>query len=216
MASWPLSRSGLLLDRYWMLVDDQGRAWNQKRLPKMALVKPTRIDLEELSVVVKAPGMENLTIVLGSNTNDPCLTSVCAKRLVAISFKSHRISRSAHSRDRENDWFSRALGVSCHLVSREHSKSGGNEEVYQQQSSYSNESPFLLISKPSFRDTHSRLAEKHATVDITCFRGNLIIDCTSLAAFAEDEWVGRSIMIGKKVFQVLFDNLWHLNIMIGF
>lgn len=43
--SWPLGPNGLLHDREWALVGDDGRVFSQKTLPQLALVKPS-IDLQ--------------------------------------------------------------------------------------------------------------------------------------------------------------------------
>lgn len=46
VAEWPLGPNGLLLDREWALVGDDGHVLTQKALPKLALVQP-RVDLEQ-------------------------------------------------------------------------------------------------------------------------------------------------------------------------
>lgn len=46
VSEWPLGPNGLLLDREWALVGDEGHVLTQKALPKLALVQ-TRVDLEQ-------------------------------------------------------------------------------------------------------------------------------------------------------------------------
>lgn len=40
-ASWPLGQNGLLYDREWALVDGDGAALTQKKLPRLATIRPT-------------------------------------------------------------------------------------------------------------------------------------------------------------------------------
>ena len=44
--AWPLGPNGLLHDREWALVGDDGHVFSQKTLPKLALVQPS-INLQE-------------------------------------------------------------------------------------------------------------------------------------------------------------------------
>ena len=46
VSKWPLGPNGLLLDREWALVGDDGSVLTQKGLPKLALIQP-RIDLAQ-------------------------------------------------------------------------------------------------------------------------------------------------------------------------
>ncbi len=43
--SWPLGQNGLLYDREWALVDGDGAALTQKKLPRLATIRPT-IDMD--------------------------------------------------------------------------------------------------------------------------------------------------------------------------
>ncbi|TKA53203.1 hypothetical protein B0A53_04059 [Rhodotorula sp. CCFEE 5036] len=69
-SSWPLTRSGLLYDREYMLVSaSTGRALSQKRYPRMALIRP-RIDLDRGELVVEANGMPALRLPLVLESDD--------------------------------------------------------------------------------------------------------------------------------------------------
>ena len=39
LTHWQVTKKGLLYDRQWMLIDEQGQFLSQRRLPKMALIK---------------------------------------------------------------------------------------------------------------------------------------------------------------------------------
>ncbi|GJN88068.1 hypothetical protein Rhopal_001024-T1 [Rhodotorula paludigena] len=61
---WPLTPAGLLYDREFMLVSSStGRALNQKRYPRMALIRPT-VDRERGVLCIEADGVERLEIPL--------------------------------------------------------------------------------------------------------------------------------------------------------
>ncbi|GAA5998033.1 uncharacterized protein JCM10292_002275 [Rhodotorula paludigena] len=61
---WPLTAAGLLYDREFMLVSSStGRALNQKRYPRMALIRPT-VDREHGILRIEAEGMDPLEIAL--------------------------------------------------------------------------------------------------------------------------------------------------------
>lgn len=49
-----LTRTGLDLDRAWMVVDEQGEFVSQRELPRMALIRP---QLKSLEIILRAPGM---------------------------------------------------------------------------------------------------------------------------------------------------------------
>ncbi|GAA5846655.1 hypothetical protein JCM5353_000749 [Sporobolomyces roseus] len=61
---WPITSTGLLYDREFMLVDpSSGKALSQKKHPRMALIKPS-IDIERGILTVEAKGMEDLVLPL--------------------------------------------------------------------------------------------------------------------------------------------------------
>ena len=60
--------SGLEYDRSWAIVlNSDGSALNQKREPKLCLIRPT-IDLEGYYLHVDAPNMDRLSISLSVDT----------------------------------------------------------------------------------------------------------------------------------------------------
>jgi molybdenum cofactor sulfurtransferase len=60
---WPLGARGLLYDRDWTLVDNEGTALNQKRHSRMVMIQP-QLDLSRRLLVIHAPDMTPLTIPL--------------------------------------------------------------------------------------------------------------------------------------------------------
>jgi uncharacterized protein YcbX len=63
-SDWPIGREGLKYDRNWLLVDEFGTALNQKRVPKMCMIVPVKVDLVEGFMMLSAPGMSKLRIGL--------------------------------------------------------------------------------------------------------------------------------------------------------
>lgn len=53
---WPLTDCGLLYDREWTIIDDQGFALQQKKYPIMGLIEP-QINVNERLLIVKAPSI---------------------------------------------------------------------------------------------------------------------------------------------------------------
>ena len=56
VSEWPLGPNGLLLDREWALVGDDGHVLTQKTLPQLALVQP-RVDLSQSTMQVSRLGI---------------------------------------------------------------------------------------------------------------------------------------------------------------
>lgn len=63
VAHWPLGKCGLMWDREWALVDEHGKVLTQKKLPRLALIKP-QIDLDRGVMQLSAPGVEQPLVVL--------------------------------------------------------------------------------------------------------------------------------------------------------
>jgi uncharacterized protein YcbX len=55
-----LTMQGLLFDRTWMVVDEQGDFLSQRECPRMAWIQPTVTPTRQL--VVRAPGMPDLSV----------------------------------------------------------------------------------------------------------------------------------------------------------
>ena len=50
--SWPITSTGLLYDRYWIIVNEAGAALTQKREPKLCKIKP-EIDLANKKLILR-------------------------------------------------------------------------------------------------------------------------------------------------------------------
>lgn len=55
VTEWPVGNQGLLYDRNWMVVNQNGVCMTQKQEPRLCLVNPS-IDLKQKIMVIQAEG----------------------------------------------------------------------------------------------------------------------------------------------------------------
>lgn len=174
---------GLVFDRHWMLVDEQGRFLTQRQQPRMALIR-TRLDADG-RLHLAAPGMPAITLAGGDG---PLLdVEVWGDRLPALG--------AGEEVDR---WLGLFLGLSCRLVAFADDVRRPVDPHYAQPADevgFADGFPFLLISQGSLDDLNSRLDEP---VPMRRFRPNLVVE--GVAPYAEDGW--RRIRIGDLEFRV--------------
>lgn len=173
-----LWETGLYLDRFWMVVDDDCVFVTQRNLPKMALIETAlRFD----SLQLKAPGMLRLDIPVQGFDYAP------AKRIL-VQVWGDMVAAFAEN-DLVNRWFSDFLGREVRLVriDPDHRRvcntdwTGPEESITQ----FADAFPFLVLSRASLDDLNSRLiADGKQAVPIDRFRPNLVID--GLDAYDED------------------------------
>lgn len=56
--NWPVGPQGLLYDRGWMVVNGNGVCLNQKREPRLCLIRP-RVHLPSNKLMLQAPGQRS-------------------------------------------------------------------------------------------------------------------------------------------------------------
>lgn len=204
--SWPLSRSGLLHDREWLLKSLNGEILTQKKVPEMCFIS-TYIDLKLGLLLVESPRCQTkLQIKLEAD-------SYAGRDEFDVYAQRYEV----HGYDTEvNTWFSKAVGRPCVLLQSSGSKNcvclnnGPREGVCRDvgtRLNFVNEAQFLLISEESLSDLNRRLnsnvQEDHhgqlTEIDPMRFRPNLVI--SGGPPYAEDKW--RSLKIGNKIFMSL-------------
>ncbi|MBA2378871.1 MAG: MOSC domain-containing protein [Blastocatellia bacterium] len=187
----PLARSvvegrGLRHDRRWMLVDMAGRFLTQREHPQMARVS---IEVEGAQIHVSVPGAERIGIQMNPESSDELTVTVWGSTVAARPY-SPEIS----------GWFSTVLGMECRLVVMpETSKRPVNPNYAvdaDDEVSFADGYPFLLIGERSLEDLNSRLERP---VEMRRFRPNLVADTSE--PFEEDRW--RKIRIGTTIFHVV-------------
>ncbi|HAG84619.1 MAG TPA: MOSC domain-containing protein [Cyanobacteria bacterium UBA12227] len=176
---------GFQYDRRWMLVDEKGKFLTQRQLPRMALIK---VKLTDGELVVEVPDKEFLSIPLEPKT-DPCIRVQVWNDICDAIPLSKEI----------NQWFSEFLDIKCQLVYMPENSCRPINPQYakpNEQVSFADGFPFLLISEASVQDLNKRLEQ---AVPMNRFRPNLVV--SGCEAFAEDYW--RKICIGSLDFRVV-------------
>ncbi|GLB44127.1 hypothetical protein LshimejAT787_1600570 [Lyophyllum shimeji] len=214
LTSCTLTPAGLLHDREFMLIDSAtGKTMSQKQFPRMVLIKPSIEDDCAPEVMrVSAEGMPELIVPLEKNDDHEVThLRMCSKEAP---------SRPSAQAD---EWFSKFLGVSCHLhrfacLVSSSSSCSTNLATFDGSPPvpilFSNESPFTLISTSSVDTVNNWIASDHADNDTepsesqrihpSCFRANFTISSPlpgGLPPFHEDTL--SHLSIGGHMFQML-------------
>ncbi|KAJ7356811.1 molybdenum cofactor sulfurase [Mycena albidolilacea] len=200
-SSWQIIPTGLLHDREWMLVDtSSGKTLSQKQYPRMALIRPW-VDLDRRKLVVSAPGMTDLVLPLDRSDGDTISANVCSD-IVAVTSLGGAADK----------WFSTFLDIQCTL---RRLSGGASRHAHFDRATgsvpilLSNESPFLLISRPSVDQVNEWIREGSGNSGVedpvhpACFRANFLLapSMSPLVPFFED--TVDLLRIGTETFQVL-------------
>lgn len=165
LAEAVLTRSGLDLDRAWMVVDEQGEFVTQRELPRMALVKP---QLKHHEVVLRAPGMLALHLAIDA-VEEPVRVRVWDDEVPAYDMG-----------DVAAQWFSDFLGRRLRLVrfDPDHKRLSDMEwtQGAEATNQFSDGYPVLVLSEASLEQLNGKLrAAGHAAVGIERFRPNIVL-----------------------------------------
>lgn len=179
---------GLQFDRRWMLVNENGEFFTQREFPSMATLK---VEFEGETLKVTAPDGDSIFIPFSEN-------EAGAEQKVSI-WGSKLTARIAE--DAINKWFSDTLRTNCRLVQiNKNSKRLVSPyyavRKYQDEVSFADGYPVLLIGENSLEDLNSKLEKP---IPMNRFRPNLVVNNTE--AFAEDKW--KKIKIGESVFHLV-------------
>jgi MOSC domain-containing protein len=175
---------GLAHDRRYMLVDANGRFITQRQHPRMALIE---VAFEDDGYAVRAPGMRPLHLPSALNAAGECKVEIWRDTVEA----------SLADTD-TNLWFSEYMGFACglaHLADHQHRPVTHASAAFDDEVSFADGAPLLLISEASLAGLNQRLARP---VTIGRFRPNVVV--TAEAPHAEDDWA--SISIGQARFDV--------------
>ncbi|KAI7979425.1 Molybdenum cofactor sulfurase [Camellia lanceoleosa] len=202
--NWPISNTGLLHDREWLLKSLSGEILTQKKVPEMCFIN-TFIDLNLGILFVESPRCKvKLQIILETDL------STSGRDELGLYAQRYKV----RGYDNEVDtWFSNAVGRPCTLLRCLGSKNSlclnkakkeGMCRDLETKLNFVNEAQFLLISEESVSDLNNRLSSNvqegfqgpPIQINPMRFRPNLVI--SGGAPYAEDEW--RSLKIGNKYF----------------
>jgi uncharacterized protein YcbX len=170
---------GLAGDRRYMLVDANGKFLTQREHPHMALIA---VHATRDGYRVEAPGQPPLTIPRALATGTESQVRIW-RDTVPATLAGEDI----------NIWFSQYLGFACGLVymaDDQHRPVSNEAAEFDDEVSFADGAPILLISTGSLADLNGRLVEP---VTMERFRPNIVVEAS--APFVEDSW--RSIAIGS-------------------
>ena len=175
--SWPVTETGFLHDRKWMLIDKDRQFLSQRKMPNMALIKTA---LTDNNLILSAPGMEDLPLPLapvdGQIINSTIWDDQCDARSVSAE---------------ADQWLSDFLKLDCRLVYQPDEVIRPVDPVYAKPTdkvAFSDGFPFLIISENSLTALNH---EMQMNLPMTRFRPNLVI--SGCPAYAEDSWREISI-----------------------
>lgn len=184
VSSWEVVPKGLRYDRQWMLIDAESRFLSQRKLPRMALIKP-EIGADLLTVT--APGMPPLVLPLELSQGETVDTLIWDDECPAVV--------AGVEADR---WFSEFLQIDCRLVCQPETTVRAVDPTYAQAGDkvfFSDGFPFLLVSENSLAALNQAMK---LDLSMTRFRPNLVV--SGCDAYAEDYW--RRITIGAIDFRL--------------
>ena len=181
---WPVVKTGLMYDRQWMLIDEQGQFLTQRKLPKMALIK-TAILAEQL--IVSAPAMPDLSISL-----KPAIGEWLEATVWEYTGQARSVSKEV------DQWFSVFLETPSRMVYHPEDSLRIVDPDYALRTdsvAFSDGFPFLLVSENSLCALN-----ESANLQLTMarFRPNLVVSACD--AYAEDTW--REVRIAEIDFRL--------------
>ncbi len=179
-----IDESGLLGDRPLVVVDENGEALRQLKLPRMALIQASLIGAD---LSVAAPGQGSLEVRVidqGESRN--------AKFW-------HQEAPAVDQGDEAARWFSEFLGTACRLMGSVEVHKRTVPEKYRhifpaQQSRFTAVAPILLTSEASLADLNGRIAKP---IRMNRFRQNIVVEGS--APFHEEWWA--RLRIGDMEFE---------------
>lgn len=175
---------GLVHDRRYMIVDANSRFVTQRQHPRMALID---VAFDGGGYKVEAPSMRPLRLPLALGDSTECEVRIWKDRV------------QANLADPEtNLWFSEYMGFACglvHLADDQHRAVRHESAEFDDEVSFADGAPVLLISEPSLTELNRRLG---SPVTMRHFRPNLVVGAEQ--PHAEDGW--RSVTVGGTRFDV--------------
>jgi uncharacterized protein YcbX len=186
VGSAELTPRGLAHDRRYMLVDADGRFLTQRQHPRMALIEPT---FAPGGFSVTAPGRAPLCIPasIDTSTHETCTVRVWGDTVEATLADAET-----------NIWFSELMGFACGLVylaDGQHRAVPNEAAAFEDEVSFADGAPLLLISDASLAELNRRLQQP---VGIERFRPNIVV--TATRPHEEDDW--RRVAIGAALLDV--------------
>lgn len=178
---------GLQYDRRWMIIDDKNVFITQRVHQKMALIDVALLE-EGLKIFLRADPDDFVLVPYKPVTALPVTVKVWDDTAEALTVS-----------DDADTWLSRQLGLNLRLVVMPDSTERKADTRYAQHDenvSFADGFPYLVISQASLDDLNGRLTEP---IEMRRFRPNFVVSGTE--PFAEDQW--KRITIGDLRFEVV-------------
>ena len=180
-----LDPRGFRFDRRWMIADKSGMSMTQREYPRMSLVLVEQTTDE---LILNAPGMQTLRIPLILRGKPVFLAEIWGDTV-----------RAMQAEKSSEDWISSFLGVSCRFVympDESFRPVNPRYAIQNEQVSFVDAFPILLISEASLADLNSRL---QSPLPMNRFRPNIVV--AGCAPYEEDSW--KKIQIGSTIIHVV-------------
>ena len=177
---------GFYFDRRWMLTDESGTFITQRVYHQLALLK-TEITDTGILVSNRSKPKESVAVPFNLLSEETIKVSVWDDTIEAL-----------HVDNSVDEWFSDFLKLNCKLVYLPESGERPVDRRYadnNEQVSFADAFPYLLITQASLDDLNERL---DVPVPMDRFRPNLVI--AGASAFEEDNW--KEVRIGEVHFKV--------------
>lgn len=188
-----VEKRGLRHDRRWMITDREGMFLTQREFPRMALIG---VDVGEEQVVLRAPGIAELTI--------PHQPADGPRRPVTV---WNSTVEAAEYPDDVNQWLSEAVGGECVLFAMPAEAERHVNPLFDRGEdlvSFADGYPLLLIGEGSLAELNRRIAANGGNgsvspLEMRRFRPNLVV--AGSEPFEEDTWA--RIRVGEAIFRVV-------------
>jgi uncharacterized protein YcbX len=183
LAEARVTERGIEHDRDFMVVDDDNDFVSQRKVPELALVRPT---IGHGSIALTAPGVEDITVPLES---DPADT-----RLITATVHGRPVSAAVLG-DGLAEWFTTVLPPyrgnrrfrlvrvrddAPAFIRERYRKPGASNQV-----GFADGNAMLLATEPSLARLNAQMNER---VPMNRFRPNIVVDGDDLAPYDEDRW----------------------------
>lgn len=200
--SFELDAKGAVNDRRWMLVDDdqaKGKFLTQRQLPKMALIKTSIADDQQIQV--SAEGKPSFLLPT---------PSVEGSELIEVTVWSDTV-QAIDCGDEIAEWFSNFLEKPCRLVYQPLELFRQVNLEFAEQGKdvgFADGFPLLIINQSSLDFLNQQLSDQESSdqqpelqLEARRFRPNIVIAGDELAPFAERSW--QQVSSGSNQFDIV-------------
>ncbi|MGW3893342.1 MOSC domain-containing protein [Micromonospora chokoriensis] len=183
---------GLAGDRRWMVVDADGVGVTQRDTTRLVGLRAT---VHDVGLTLRADGQPDLDVPEPSGGEPVPVRTFRSRTFLVPALAAGPAA---------DDWLGALLGRPVRLVwlaqPTRHLAAGTREHDTGDQVTFADAYPLLLANTASLDALNDWLTEAaQEPVPMTRFRPNLVVD--GAPAWAEDDWVGRSLRIGDLRFR---------------